>query len=77
MLLVPGDSPVGFRLPIASLPWIPPAVYPHVIPRDPMEALGPLPPPDPARQPYLTGAARGPDWQARVTQNEQQTPVEG
>ncbi|BBK33671.1 uncharacterized protein (DUF2126 family) [Stella humosa] len=77
VLLVPGDSPVGFRLPIASLPWIEPQLYPHVIPRDPMEQLPPLPAPDAARQPYLSGAARGPDWQARVAQVEQQQPVEG
>uniref|UniRef100_UPI0035B4623D transglutaminase family protein n=1 Tax=Stella sp. TaxID=2912054 RepID=UPI0035B4623D len=77
VLLMPGDSPVGFRLPIASLPWIPPALYPHVVPRDPMEALPPLPDPDAARQPYLTGAARGPDWQARVARIEQEAPVEG
>ncbi|MDP3493671.1 MAG: transglutaminase family protein [Hyphomonadaceae bacterium] len=43
MYLAPGDSPVGYRLPLESLPWIPPAVYPHVIPADPAEERGPLP----------------------------------
>ncbi len=30
LFLVPGDSPVGFRLPLAALPWLPPQSYPQV-----------------------------------------------
>ncbi len=37
LFLMPGDSPVGFRLPISSLPWVPPASYPHMVPQDPTE----------------------------------------
>jgi uncharacterized protein (DUF2126 family)/transglutaminase-like putative cysteine protease len=44
LLLMPGDSPVGFRLPLASLPWVAPAQYPAVIERDPFDAPPPLPP---------------------------------
>jgi uncharacterized protein (DUF2126 family)/transglutaminase-like putative cysteine protease len=46
MFLVPGDSPAGFRLPLASLPELAPEDYPHVRNRDPFEPRGPLPPQD-------------------------------
>ena len=53
LFLIPGDSPVGLRLPLESLPWLPAGSYPHVIPADPT-ALPPLPADtDPRRQPYL------------------------
>jgi len=37
LFLVPGDSPLGLRLPIGSLPYIAPEDYPYMVERDPME----------------------------------------
>ena len=43
LILAPGDSPLGSRLPLTSLPWLAPADYPYVVEQDPLEARGPLP----------------------------------
>ncbi|MGO9475433.1 MAG: DUF2126 domain-containing protein, partial [Rhodomicrobium sp.] len=43
LFLMPGDSPIGFRLPIGSLTYITPANYPNVWPIDPFSARRPMP----------------------------------
>ena len=37
LFLIPGDSPLGLRLPMASLLHIPPEEYPYIVEQDPME----------------------------------------
>jgi uncharacterized protein (DUF2126 family)/transglutaminase-like putative cysteine protease len=44
MYLVPGDSPMGYRLPLDSLPWVSADDSDFVQPQDPTEPRGPLPP---------------------------------
>jgi uncharacterized protein (DUF2126 family)/transglutaminase-like putative cysteine protease len=48
--LIPGDSPIGYRLPLDSLPWVRPADYPHVHPADPTQDFAGLPPRVPVRE---------------------------
>ena len=43
LFLVPGDSPVGYRLPLNALPWVAPMAYPNISPSDPMQDHPPLP----------------------------------
>jgi uncharacterized protein (DUF2126 family)/transglutaminase-like putative cysteine protease len=41
--LIPGDSPLGFRLPLDSLPWASKTDFPWVHAPDPLQAFRPLP----------------------------------
>jgi uncharacterized protein (DUF2126 family)/transglutaminase-like putative cysteine protease len=43
LFLMPGDSPMGLRLPIASLPYIPPEDYPYIVEQDPIAPREELP----------------------------------
>jgi len=42
LFLVPGDSPLGLRLPLSSLPALAPVDYPHLVPADPFAERQPL-----------------------------------
>jgi uncharacterized protein (DUF2126 family) len=58
---MPGDSPLGLRLPLPSLPYIPPVDYPYVVASDPFEARADFPDPDAQRQRYRRGQAENQD----------------
>lgn len=41
--LIPGDSPMGYRLPLDSQPWVSQSDYPYIHAADPNQAFPPLP----------------------------------
>ncbi|MGZ9809676.1 transglutaminase family protein [Pseudoroseicyclus sp. H15] len=45
LFLVPGDSALGYRIPLNSLPWLPASRYPYTNPADTMQDLPELPDP--------------------------------
>ena len=55
LFLLPGDSAIGFRLPLNSLPYVPPQARSFVPPPDPFAPLPPLEPTDNSGQGYSNG----------------------
>jgi uncharacterized protein (DUF2126 family)/transglutaminase-like putative cysteine protease len=59
LYLMPGDSPIGYRLPLASLPWVDAASYPYIYEQDPFDERAPLRPRKVEEQPvqkHIKGA---------------------
>ena len=52
MYLMPGDSPMGYRLPLDSLPWVSKGDYPYLVEQDPYAPRAPLPSAATLRGPY-------------------------
>jgi len=57
LFLIPGDSPAGFRLPLATLPHIKALDYPYIVPSDPTAAKPALPRRQPLRSRKTAPAA--------------------
>ncbi|HVR63013.1 MAG TPA: transglutaminase family protein [Polyangia bacterium] len=81
MYLHPGDSPMGFRLPLDSLPWAVPGDRGEFFDPDPLAPRPPLPrlaPPVPVRlvipQPGRAGDGEAGDEREREREREDQAP---
>ena len=63
MFLLPGDSPIGYRLPVDSLGWVAPGQYPYLYEVDPQAPQPPLtePPRRGRQQQRLPSTARMPE----------------
>ncbi len=55
LFLLPGDSPIGLRLPLDTLPYLPPSQIPSINPADPVAPRPALPEPPYRKQKYLKG----------------------
>ena len=59
LYLLPGDSPMGYRLPLDSLPWVSRADYPYLHETDPFAPAAPLPLHADVRRQYAPHAEGG------------------
>ncbi len=79
--LVPGDSPIGLRLPLDSLPWVKEEDPARLAPQDPMERRGSLPTHEFVRSQRVAHRAplnrTEPDRQEIVPQRLGEEPFEG
>ncbi|MFM0113327.1 transglutaminase family protein [Paraburkholderia nemoris] len=63
MYLYPGDSPMGYRLPLDSLPWVSESDYPYTVEQDPFAPRAALPGTEALRARYA-GVGGAPAWAA-------------
>jgi uncharacterized protein (DUF2126 family) len=92
MYLIPGDSPMGYRLPLDSLPWAKKTDLPYLVEQDPMAPRGPLPEPGAANAhraastapdaqrsavPYLSGTGPKPEAPRRMQPQTDAEPGAG
>ena len=73
LFLIPGDSPMGFRLPLESLPWADPATIEPAFEPDPFAPVEPLPSQQAIRRSYATRPT-GPEGRETGIENFQPVP---
>ena len=66
MYLIPGDSPMGYRLPLESLPWVSAGDYPYQHPHDPFAPPAPLREAMELRMQYRGGVVPGTGSEGRA-----------
>ncbi len=71
LFLFPGDSPMGYRLPLDSLPWIAKEDYPFVHPPDPTQTFADLPEARELFQRFSTIPAPAPRMQAALSEGSE------
>jgi uncharacterized protein (DUF2126 family)/transglutaminase-like putative cysteine protease len=77
MYLIPGDSAMGFRLPLDSLPWVAKGEMPNILPHDPWAQRNALPPRDTITQMhYLIGQPEATQMPGQLEGFEQQNRAE-
>src|SRR5260221_7608856 len=54
-MLIPGDSPMGYRLPLESLPWAKASDAVQIVEQDPTERRSPLPPVERSKKRMVDG----------------------
>ncbi len=64
--LLPGDSPLGFRLPLDSLPWMRPVDFDGEVPLDPTLERPPLPAREEFERRFSVGAGGSPQGVPRI-----------
>ncbi len=75
MYLIPGDSPMGLRLPLDSLPWVKPGDYPYIHEQDPHEERPQLPErPARDRQQFVNAFSTTPNRSGLLGINRQPLP---
>ncbi len=70
--LTPGDSPMGLRLPLDSLPWVSALDHPWIHPEDPAAERAELPPRAGSRQHFLDALA---GWWAGAESADRRPPA--
>ncbi len=72
--LLPGDSPLGYRLPLDSQPWVRERDYPYAYPADPSRLVPPLPGADKSGRTVEVQPSAGSDGTANTDAPEPVVP---